>query len=554
MRTPFFFLLLYNVSFAFSQGNNQLAVTWLNPNPIKFHNGIVTTNQEFVKLEFIIKTAYDENEVRNHLKIWINGVDLKQGEKTLGVTEIRKKESDCLVSQEVQLVPDKNIIQIELGIPGKPRQISEKLPIIWLSEEKPKLYLLSVGVSSNLSYTKKDAESIYNLLAGQYESLFQTVRGELLVCPENTTKAKIATTIEKIKYQGLRQNDVLILFFSGHGMNSLNDADDFYLETSDAQGSVSSYSLISYQNDIIRHLKDLDCKRIILIDACQSGAASRAGQKTSNVDFSRIQRIISQTPPSIVTLTSSSGNESSWEDKEWEHGAFTKALLDGLRKNADENNDGIVWLKEIAHYVIKKVPQLTAGKAMPQHPQLIYPISNDFPLFNYSRPNKEYKPRVIDCPVNAVSNKQSALSIIAISDAYTADWDLTEKVKEKIAFLAPQSSIGKFADDSGVKSGVINGLKGGNARLAEKLPKDLGARLFIVSRKTTFNKKPIVGQVIWEARTYLHFTEIDTRTGKIVNSFESDDTPTVKSDPVKQKAEQMSIKLTLDQLPARYFN
>ncbi len=88
---------------------------------------------------------------------------------------------------------------------------------------------MSVGVSSDLNYTQKDAESIYNIFNGQFASLFQTVRGELLVCPENTTKAKIATTIEKIKFQGLRRNDVLILFFSGYGINSLNDSDDFYL-------------------------------------------------------------------------------------------------------------------------------------------------------------------------------------------------------------------------------------------------------------------------------------------------------------------------------------
>ncbi|UTA66957.1 caspase family protein [Emticicia sp. 21SJ11W-3] len=198
-----------------------------------------------------------------------------------------------------------------MAIPGQVRKISEKLEVNLLSEEKPPLYIVSVGVSSDLNFTQKDAESIYNIFNGQFASLFQTVRGELLVCPENTTKAKIATTIEKIKFQGLRRNDVLILFFSGHGINSLNDSDDFYLETSDANASISRYSLISYQNDVIDNIKDLDCKRIILIDACQSGAARQNGQKTGAIDYGRIQRIISQTPPSIITLTSSPSNESS---------------------------------------------------------------------------------------------------------------------------------------------------------------------------------------------------------------------------------------------------
>lgn len=553
MRNLFILLSVFNSFASFSQNTGHLDVTWIDPNPIKYNDGIIITSNELLKLEFIIKTAQNETTIKNNLRILVNGVDLREGKKTLGVTEIKKKEQECLISQQIYLPEDKNIIEIELAMPGQAKLISKKLEVNYLTEEKAHLYVVSVGVSSNLKFTKIDAESIFNIFNGQFASVFQTVRGELLVCPENTTKAKIATTIEKIKYQQLRRNDVLILFLSGHGTNSLDDSDDFYLATSDANTSISKYSLLSYQKDVIENLKDLDCKRIILIDACQSGAARSNGQKTGAIDFERIQRIISQTPPSIITLASSSSNESSWEDNEWGHGAFTKAILDGLSKGADKNNDAIIWVKEMVDYVVKKVPELTANKPLPQHPQLINEIKNDFPIFNFTRQNKTYKPLTMDCLGKAGEKSATSTSVIALIDNKSTDWNLTDKIKEKIKFLVPEYEIDKLPNENLVKSGIIGGLKAGNTKLAEKLPKDVGNKLLVVSRKTTFSSKSIVGQVIWNARTYLHFTEIDTKSGKILNSYEADEAPTVKSDPNKQKAEQMSINLTLNQLSDRYF-
>ncbi len=91
MRTLFSFLLVFNSCFVFSQNVNQLEVTWLNPNPIKYNDGVIFTNNESLKLEFLIKTTQKEEDVKNHLRILVNGVDTKEGKKNLGVREIRKK-------------------------------------------------------------------------------------------------------------------------------------------------------------------------------------------------------------------------------------------------------------------------------------------------------------------------------------------------------------------------------------------------------------------------------------------------------------------------------
>lgn len=461
------------------------------------------------------------------------------------------------MSQTVQLNEGENVIELVLEISNQTKQISKKLIVNYQSFEKPNLYLVCVGVSSNLKFAKKDAESMFNIFKGQLSTIFESVRGELLVCEANTTKVKIATTIENIKYQGLRPQDVVILFFSGHGLNSLNESSDFYLETSDAYiANVSKYSLLSYQKDIIDNIKDLQCKRIILIDACHSGAAKQEGNKSANTDYQKIQKVISQTPPSIITLASSSENEVSYEDEIWQHGAFTKAIIEGLGSKADSKKDNIIWVTEIVDYVIKNVPKITSSKPVPQHPQLITEISNDFPIFDFTQQNKSYKLLELDCkPITIASEAESnAISFVAITDdKKNIDWNLAEKIATQIKAILPQTTIKKLTDEIVVKNGVIAGLKDGNVKLAEKLPQNLSEHLYIVTKKTILAAKPIVGQIIWEARTYIHFTKIDIKTGKILDSFEADESPSPKSDPNKQQAEELAIKLTLSQLSADKF-
>jgi hypothetical protein len=46
----------------------------------------------------------------------------------------------------------------------------------------------------------------------------------------------------------------------------------------------------------------------------------------------------------MTVLTSSTSNEISREDDKWNHGAFTKVLLDALGKDGDVNHDGFIWM------------------------------------------------------------------------------------------------------------------------------------------------------------------------------------------------------------------
>jgi uncharacterized caspase-like protein len=80
----------------------------------------------------------------------------------------------------------------------------------------------------------------------------------------------------------------------------------------------------------------------------------------------------------VIVMTASTGNESSQERNEWGHGAFTKALIEGLEGKADYDRDNKVDIKEIDLFITKRVKELTQGG---QHPTTEIPRTMpNFPL------------------------------------------------------------------------------------------------------------------------------------------------------------------------------
>src|SRR6202035_680564 len=68
----------------------------------------------------------------------------------------------------------------------------------------------------------------------------------------------------------------------------------------------------------------------------------------------------------VTVLTSSSGSETSFEDTVWEHGAFTKVLLDALDDPAaDLDRNGLISVIGLTKYLTSRVPELTGGRQNP---------------------------------------------------------------------------------------------------------------------------------------------------------------------------------------------
>jgi hypothetical protein len=149
---------------------------------------------------------------------------------------------------------------------------------------------------------------------------------------KQATQQKIDTAFAA-ELKKLGSDDLLIVYYCGHGSKS-EDGNDVFLASHDAgDDDVSGWSVNSIPEQIKSESK---CARVLwLLDCCYSGQAALALTKQKG-------------RPAYACVTSSSASESSTE-----HWTFSDALLDSLRGVAyvDLNRDGAVTLAEFATHL-----------------------------------------------------------------------------------------------------------------------------------------------------------------------------------------------------------
>lgn len=437
-------------------------------------------------------------------------------------------------------------------------QSGEKLGNRKKEQTKPNLYILSIGVpSDDLVYTKKDAEAIFNSFKSQEGYLFGKVEGEILVCKDVTTSSSIKEKIELLKdsYQ-ITADDILLVFLSGHGqVTSAFGEIDFGFASSEKL-LLEKNKLISYKQHILSPIKELPCKCLIFIDACQTGSIT--GQKANENEqiqkqLSEIQKQIINTPASIITFSSSSNNESSWEDNQWNHGAFTKAIIDGFGGVADKNRDSFISLQELADYVISTVPELVKPiKKVNQQPRIVGKIDNkidgDYVIFNYINKLNNYQQRIGNCenpPPPPIPAKQ--IAVIGLKPNTTNKYDtflsnitkshLEEGEKGERKFSSITQSI-KLAE-SGIADKLCNG---GKVFIpAEYNPIDY----FLVLKREPTSYEQNNSNQIWTASITLSYCFINTLSKEIEKSGQETITG---ADSLKSEAEKRAIERVLQVL------
>jgi WD40 repeat protein len=274
---------------------------------------------------------------------------------------------------DAEIVSEKRIIMYE--------QVKKQADVF-----KPNLYFLSIGVSQyqnndlNLSYADKDASALSELFQKQKGELFNEVNIQLLTNAAATQRG-IKKSLSKLR-QEATQRDFVIVSVAAHGVN---DADNtFFLLSHDTEVDDISATGVKY-SDITDVLGNLPCKVLVFLDACHSGNFAKEGVKTRDYtsSMSEIIRELTSEDKGVVVMAAATGKEVSIESSEWNHGAFTKALLDGLSSKADYDNDGIIYTNELDLFVTNRVKELTKGK---QHPTTYKPSSvPSFPIFRVKK-------------------------------------------------------------------------------------------------------------------------------------------------------------------------
>jgi hypothetical protein len=239
--------------------------------------------------------------------------------------------------------------------------------------EKPKLILLAIGVSQyvdsrlSLNWADRDALAIEQAFLSQKGGLlYSDVLTRHLVNNE-ATKDNILDGLQWLNEQG-SDDDFRMVFLSGHG-DLTHDRYYFYTVNHDPNKDPESRDLRS--DALLERLVSPKRKAVLLVDSCHSGAV------TSGVNFDQVLWQIKSQSRGLFTLSASNGSELSLESKDWQHGAFTKALLDALQNAAEQGK--VLSTDDITKEVKDRVKTLTHDE---QHPRETYSETlTGFPLF-----------------------------------------------------------------------------------------------------------------------------------------------------------------------------
>lgn len=248
----------------------------------------------------------------------------------------------------------------------------------------PAAHILAVGVSQysnpefNLKYADNDAREFASAFEKSAKDVFGSITSEVLV-NKDATKLNIEKALDKITTQ-VDDADLVVLFFSAHG---LSDDNRFYLCTHNVDPASLISTAVKYSDivDAVHTLKGRDCRVLLLTDTCNSAALGAGLGKKALSDQSLFQahKDYSTSGAGAVLLASSADGQASIERDEWEHGAFTKALLDTMADpESDVDEDGVLYLDEIVGAARRRLRKLTDNK---QRLPVNWPSEiQDFPL------------------------------------------------------------------------------------------------------------------------------------------------------------------------------
>ncbi len=219
----------------------------------------------------------------------------------------------------------------------------------------------------DLEFAPTDARAIYDFLRSDAAGPFEEDHILLLEDGEATGDA-----LREALFVFLQQadwDDLVVIYYAGHGAPDPNRPDNLYLLPTDADlGALASTGFPMW--DVKTALRrQIAAERVIVIaDACHSAGANESsipGAEEGNAIAGGLQSLF--TPSRRLTMTAADTNEFSLEDARWGgHGVFTYFLLDALTGAGDANGNGIVTFNEAYDYVSRRVTDDTQGR---QHPQ-----------------------------------------------------------------------------------------------------------------------------------------------------------------------------------------
>jgi uncharacterized caspase-like protein len=213
----------------------------------------------------------------------------------------------------------------------------------------------------DLRFAGADAQSVYDFLKSPSAG-FQD--DHIVFLKDGAATAQAIREALFVFLQKANYNDLVFIYFAGHGAPDPTRPDNLYLLPYDAdvkQLAATGFPMWDVKTALRRQIK---AERVIVVaDACHSGGTKDGETNPINGSFGDLF-----TPSRRVILTAADDNELSYEDAKWGggHGVFTYNFIEGLKGAADNDKNGIVTFQEASDYVAARVKTDTNGRQNPQ--------------------------------------------------------------------------------------------------------------------------------------------------------------------------------------------
>ena len=174
---------------------------------------------------------------------------------------------------------------------------------------------------------------------------------------KNCERQEMETAIEEL-FSGRRKDDLVVMYFSGHGIKDDRGRLFFATRTTSKtpQGELRRSTAVSARVIHDRMSESRSKRQVVILDSCFSGAF---GEGMSAKDDGTVHIREQLGGEGRAVLASSSSTQYSFEEQEDDLSIYTRFLIQGIKTGeADLDDDEHISIEELHEYATQKVREL----------------------------------------------------------------------------------------------------------------------------------------------------------------------------------------------------
>ncbi len=318
---------------------------------------------------------------------------------------------------------------------------------------------LVIGVSQHqhlppaaqLNYAHRDAEDFAAFLRSNSGGAIPSSHIRLLT-NSSATLASIRGALHTWLVESTAPNDIVYVFFAGHGVVAERGEAYFLASDSDPQNlHATGLSFSEVENTLTRRLRA--SLVVFTADACHAGQLGWSTYSaTAPTRTAEALETLGQNDRAILKLLSARPSERSFEDARWDggHGIFTHSMLEALRGRADRDGDRFVRASEVIDFVSQQVPAQTSSR---QNPRVAGSFDARFPLAVLPAPAKSI-PALLAAPTVSLDVRGPAGTALFIDNSFRGSLPPTGNIRLEGLTTGLHAITAEFPDAPSIEGSI----------------------------------------------------------------------------------------------------